>query len=55
MKDNDFKEKLKKVNQLKITEDTNIISLIHSLKETGFNAKRLALACHIYKEMIDDK
>jgi len=55
MMDKNFKEKLKKVNQLKITDDTNIVSLINSLKETGFNAKRLALACHIYKEMIDDK
>ena len=55
MRDNNLKEKLKEVNQLKITDGTTIINLINSLKETGFNAKRLALACHIYKEMIDDK
>ncbi|MFX1409083.1 MAG: deoxyhypusine synthase family protein [Promethearchaeota archaeon] len=53
--DRDFIEKLKNVNQFKITEDTNITSLIDSFKDTGFNAKRLALACHIYKEMVDDK
>jgi deoxyhypusine synthase len=55
MTDKKFKEKLKRVNQLKITDGTSITSLINALKETGFNAKRLALACHIYKEMINDK
>jgi deoxyhypusine synthase len=55
MRDKDFKEKLKNVDQFKITDDTDIIELIESLKNTGFNAKRLALACEIYKEMIDDK
>jgi deoxyhypusine synthase len=55
MSEKDFKEKLKKVNQFRITNDTNISSLIHSLKDTGFNAKRLALACNIYQEMINDK
>ncbi|MFX1503897.1 MAG: deoxyhypusine synthase family protein [Promethearchaeota archaeon] len=49
----DFKEFLRKVNQFKITEDTDIIELINSLKDTGFNAKRLALACEIYKDMIN--
>ncbi len=49
-----FKTKLKKVNQVKITNDTNITTLINSLKETGFNAKRLALACDIYKKMVGD-
>ncbi|MFX1257194.1 MAG: deoxyhypusine synthase family protein [Promethearchaeota archaeon] len=52
---NNFKNKLKKVNQFKITDDINIVKLINSLKDTGFNAKRLALACNIYKEMVDDK
>ncbi len=50
-----FKEKLKNVNQFKIKEDTNILDLINSLQDTGFNAKRLAMACNIYKEMIEDK
>ncbi|TXT53242.1 MAG: putative deoxyhypusine synthase 1 [Promethearchaeota archaeon] len=54
MKDDKFKEKLKKVDQFKITKDTDINSLIESLKETGFNAKRLALSCDIYKEMVGD-
>lgn len=49
-----FKDILKKVNQFKITEKEDIISLINSLSNTGFNAKRLAIACEIYKEMIDD-
>ena len=55
MEDKDFKDKLKNVDQFKITENTNIINLIESLKNTGFNAKRLALACEIYKEMVEDK
>ena len=50
-----FEEKLKRVNQFKIDIDTDIIGLINSLKDTGFNAKRLALACNIYEEMIEDK
>ena len=52
--ENKFKEFLKKVNQFKITEKEDIVSLIHSLSDTGFNAKRLAIACEIYKEMIND-
>jgi len=55
MPDKDFKETLKNVNQFKITEDFDIEQFISSLKETGFNAKRLALACEIYKDMIEDK
>jgi len=55
MSDKDFKEVLRNVEQFKINKDTNIIELINSLKNTGFNAKRLALACEIYNEMINDK
>ncbi len=55
MPDKNFEEKLKRVNQFKIDIDTDIIGLINSLKDTGFNAKRLALACNIYEEMIEDK
>ncbi|TFG00376.1 MAG: deoxyhypusine synthase [Promethearchaeota archaeon] len=55
MTDKDFKEKLKEINQFKINKDTDITSLIKSLLGTGFNAKRLALACEIYKEMVDNK
>ena len=51
----DFKDKLRKVNQFRISDEFNIIDLIISLKNTGFNAKRLALACEIYKEMVEDK
>jgi len=53
MPDKDFREILKKVNQFEISNNTDIIELINSLKETGFNAKRLALACEIYNEMIN--
>ena len=53
MSDKDLKDILRKVNQFKITENTDIVELINSLKDTGFNAKRLALACEIYKEMIN--
>ena len=49
-----IKEKLKDVNQFKIDENIDIIALINHLKDTGFNAKRLALACEIYKKMIED-
>ncbi|MFX1419314.1 MAG: deoxyhypusine synthase family protein [Promethearchaeota archaeon] len=52
MPEKNFKEILKDVEQFKINEDTNIVELMNSLKNTGFNAKRLALACEIYKEMI---
>ena len=55
MKDKNIKEIFKKVNQFKIERDTNIVDLIENLKGTGFGAKRLALACEIYKEMIEDK
>lgn len=55
MPEKNFEEKLKRVNQFKIDIDTDIIGLINSLKDTGFNAKRLALACNIYEEMIEDK
>jgi len=54
MPDKDFREKLKKINQFEIKHDTDIIGLIASLKDTGFNAKRLALACEIYNEMINN-
>jgi deoxyhypusine synthase len=55
MPDKEFKETLKKVNQFKISKDHDIEQVISSLKETGFSAKRLALACEIYKDMIEDK
>ncbi len=54
MPNRDLKELWKKVNQFEITDDMDIIELINSLKGTGFNAKRLALACDIYNEMIND-
>ena len=55
MSEKDFKDKLREVEQFKIKEDTTIVDLINSLKNTGFNAKRLALACDIYNEMINNK
>ena len=55
MTDKDLKKLFKKVTQIKINNDTDIVDIINNLKETGFNAKRLALACEIYKEMINDK
>lgn len=55
MPKNHFKDKLKEVNQFKISSETDILELIDNLKNTGFNAKRLALACEIYKKMIEDK
>ena len=54
MNDKDFKEKLKEINQFSLTPETNIVELINSLKDTGFNAKRLAMACEIYKQMVNE-
>ncbi|MFW9829166.1 MAG: deoxyhypusine synthase family protein [Candidatus Thorarchaeota archaeon] len=54
MNDKDFKEKLKEINQFNLTPETNIVELINSLKDTGFNAKRLAMACEIYKQMVNE-
>jgi deoxyhypusine synthase len=51
----DLEGNLKKVNQLKITNETDILELIDSLKNSGFNAKRLAIACEIYQKMIKDE
>ncbi|MBY8982007.1 MAG: deoxyhypusine synthase family protein [Candidatus Lokiarchaeota archaeon] len=55
MSDKDFKESLRKVNQFKITDETNIKKFIENIKDTGFNAKRLAKACEIYESMVNDK
>jgi deoxyhypusine synthase len=52
MSDKELNNIFKKVNQYRITKKTDIGELINSLKDTGFNAKRLAIACEIYKEMI---
>jgi len=52
MSEKDFREILNNVNQFEIKDNTDIVELINSLKDTGFNAKRLALACEIYNEMI---
>jgi len=51
----EIKDILKEVKQFKIDKDTNISSLIADLSNTGFSAKRLAIACEIYEAMINDK
>src|SRR5665648_347574 len=51
----EIKDILKKVKQFKINKDTNISSLISDLSNTGFSAKRLAVACEIYEAMINDE
>jgi deoxyhypusine synthase len=51
----DLEDVLKDVKQLKISKDTDIVELISSLRNSGFNAKRLAVACEIYNEMVSDK
>ena len=50
-----IRELMEEVNQFKIEENDDIVKLMSSLKSTGFNAKRLAIACDIYKQMIRDK
>jgi deoxyhypusine synthase len=49
------RDSLKDVNQFRIEADDDITKLISNLADTGFNAKRLALGCQIYKEMVQDK
>ncbi|MBD3256196.1 MAG: deoxyhypusine synthase [Candidatus Lokiarchaeota archaeon] len=53
MTNENFKDKLKHVNQFKLDDKFDILDLINNLAETGFNAKRLALACKIYENMIN--
>jgi len=51
----ELKKKLKEVEQINIDENVDINTFIQSLGNTGFNAKRLAVACEIYKEMIKNE
>lgn len=54
--DNDkFKDHLRHVNQFEVSKNTDIVSLIKNSKDTGFNLKRLAIACEIYQEMIEEE
>ncbi len=53
--DEDFKKNLKKVNQFKINSKDHITDIIQYFSNSGFNAKRLAIACDIYKQMILDE
>jgi deoxyhypusine synthase len=55
MPDDELKKKLKEVEQIKIDKNEDITTFIQSLGNTGFNAKRLAVACEIYKEMIKNE
>lgn len=55
MPDDELKKKLKEVEQIKVEKNEDIITFIQSLGNTGFNAKRLAVACEIYKEMIKNE
>ncbi len=54
MNEDNFKDRLKAVDQIKVRKDSTIVSIIEALKNTGFNGKRFAYACEIYKEMIAD-
>ena len=55
MPDDELKKKLKEVEQINVDKDEDITDFIQSLGNTGFNAKRLAVACDIYKEMIKNE
>ena len=50
----DLKERYKEVNQFHLDDYSSISDLIVKLSNTGFNAKRLAIVCKIYEEMIND-
>jgi deoxyhypusine synthase len=45
---------MKPVKQVKI-KSNNVRDVIKAMKDTGFNGKKLALACEVYEEMINDK
>jgi deoxyhypusine synthase len=45
----------KDVNQIQIDPNDKLKELIDNLENTGFNAKRLAKACKIYENMINNK
>jgi len=55
MPNEELKKKLKEVEQINVDENVDITTFIQSLGNTGFNAKRLAVGCDIYREMIRDK
>lgn len=55
VKSNKYKGLLKDVNQFHIKPKDGIRELISNLADTGFNAKRLAMGCKIYEDMIYDK
>ena len=55
MKSDKYRELLKDVNQFHIKPEDGIVKLISNLVDTGFNAKRLAMGCKIYEEMISEK
>ena len=55
MVDDDFKQRLKKISQFDLKSNDNISDVIKYFSNTGFNAKRLAVACDIYRQMILDK
>lgn len=54
MSHENFKENLQKVNQFQIEKGATINDIINNLKNTGFNGKRLAKACEIYQNMVQD-
>ncbi|MHA1733756.1 MAG: deoxyhypusine synthase family protein [Promethearchaeota archaeon] len=47
-------ERKRNVEQVRVKPNTDVLSLIASLRNTGFNAKRLALACEVFEEMVRD-
>jgi len=55
MVDDDFKQSLKKISQFDLKSSDGISDVINYFSNTGFNAKRLAVACDIYRQMIHDK
>jgi deoxyhypusine synthase len=43
------------IDQIKVSGSADVVQLIESFSKTGFNAKRLAHACQIYKKMMQEK
>jgi len=53
--DNEKKEAGCNVDQIRIKKDEKVSDLIRLFRGTGFNAKRLSMACEIYEAMAKDK
>lgn len=45
---------MKPIEQVRVKPNSDVVSLVESFQNMGFNAKRLARACQIYEAMVND-